>query len=231
MKPFTYVGNSLVDLEVVEDQNGVRYYLTPIEKKKYPSITTVLGTEAKVGIEKWKKRVGKAEAERVLKYATTLGTNIHSLTENYLLNKTEEQQRLLTEATIHERMMFGSFSTYLNNIDNIVALEAPLYSNIMKVAGRTDCIAEYEGKLSIIDFKTSKNLKEEYYINNYYMQGTAYSLMYQELTKTRIEDVVILMVNYDCSVSVYKKNRKEFIKPLVTLLREALPKLGVTCEI
>lgn len=229
VKQFNYIGNTLQDIQVKES-DGVRFYETP-SGLLYPSVTTVLGYETKDGIEKWRKRVGKEEADKITAYAANLGTHIHSFTEHYLKNLDPWFLLAESDLSLHEKMMWNSFKPTLNRIDNIIALEAPLYSNLLKLAGRTDCIAEYEGNLSIIDFKTSRSLKEEYWIENYFMQGAAYSIMYEELTGTRINDVVILIVNYDCSISVYKKKRKTYVKPLITLLRRVLPNFGVQCEI
>jgi len=226
---FNYIGNTLEPLETIEVA-GARYYVTPA-KKKYPSVTTVLGYEEKDGITKWKKRVGSVEAKRVLDYASELGTAVHKLTEYYLLNQEQKREELFYSSSQHARVMFNSFTTNLDKINNIVALEAPLYSNLLKLAGRTDCIAEYKNVPAIIDFKTSKNMKEEWWIENYFMQGTAYSLMYQELTKKKIEDIVILMVNYDCSLNVYHKKRDKYIKPLLTLIKRVLPNFGENLEL
>jgi genome maintenance exonuclease 1 len=122
-------------------------------------------------------------------------------------------------------MMFGAIQRNLTKIDNIHALEAPLYSHTLRLAGRTDCIAEYDGKLSIIDFKTSKKEKKLEWIENYFIQGTIYSLMYEELTGLKAKNVVIILVTYDCEPFVWVQKRRDYFPQVQKLTTEVVPKL------
>jgi genome maintenance exonuclease 1 len=218
----TIIGNSLVDLPT-EDIDGRRYYVTP-EGIRYPSVTTALSEYSdKTFLQKWKDRIGEEEANKITQYACDVGTAVHSLIENYLFNKKTKPEP--SPFAIHRDMMFGAIQRNLTKIDNIHALEAPLYSHTLRLAGRTDCIAEYDGKLSIIDFKTSKKEKKLEWIENYFIQGTIYSLMYEELTGLKAKNVVIILVTYDCEPFVWVQKRRDYFPQVQKLTTEVVPKL------
>jgi len=201
-------------MAVTEEGVG-RIYLTP-SGEKYPSVTTVLGLLSKDSIAEWRKRVGDEEANRISKKATSLGTDIHKIVEDYLNNKED----YIEKYGPFEKMVFSSFQECLNKIDNILCQESTLYSDVLKVAGRVDCIAEYEGQLSIIDFKTANKAKEEEHILGYFMQLTMYSLMLEEMTGIRIPNIVILMVTTSAEVLVFKKKRTDYYKQVKDLINE-----------
>ena len=168
--------------------DGVRYYISP-DGTPYPSVTTVLAAHGREGIEEWKKRVGEKEAARVSKRATDRGTAVHSCIEKYLLNEEVNHADMMPTT----KTLFVQLKPELNMINNVVCLETAMYSKVLQLAGTVDCIAEFDGKLSVIDFKTSSRLKKKVDIESYFMQCCAYAIMYEELTGVRIDQGVILI--------------------------------------
>ena len=165
--------------------DGTRVYETP-SGRAYPSVTTVTGLHSAKGIMEWRKRVGEAEANRISGRASARGTRIHNYCESYLLGES-------TEPDMFDAEMFNSIKPLLDQIDNIHALEDPLYSDHLQVAGTVDCIAEFQGKLSVIDFKTSSKPKDRDDIHNYFMQTSAYAVAFEERTGIPIGRLVIIM--------------------------------------
>lgn len=163
----------------------VRLYQTP-SGKSYPSVTSVTGLHTAKGIAEWRRRVGAEEANRISSKASARGTRIHQYCEDYLRGK-------IFEADMFDLEMFNSIKFLLDSIDNIHALETPLYSDHLQVAGTVDCIAEFQGKLSVIDFKTSSKPKDRDDIYNYFMQCAAYSVAFEERTGIPIGRLVIIM--------------------------------------
>lgn len=196
---------------------GTRIYVTP-EGKHYPSITTVLGSFIKEGIERWKAAVGEQEASRVLHHAGTRGTALHLIAEKYLNNEAD----IFEPNTMpHVKALWRSIKPVIDaNVGNVVLLEAPLYSDIFGVAGRVDCIAEYEGTLSVIDFKTSRQRKTKDYISNYFMQAAFYAAAFYERTNIPITQSVILMVvDDDPNPIVFKENTYKWLKDLKKVIK------------
>ena len=194
-----------------ESINGKRYYVTP-NGEKYPSITTVLNDRGKEGIRKWRASVGFDVANQIMRAAAKRGTAVHTLIENYLNNEELTKQEVLPLA------LFTLMKSELDNVDNIVLQEAALYSDEYQIAGRVDCIAEYNGKLSVIDFKTSTKEKKEEWCENYFIQCSAYCEMYEERFGNPIDQVVILMVTEDGAVQRFVKDKKDYLP----LLKEAI---------
>jgi genome maintenance exonuclease 1 len=220
---FKHVGCDIdYDLET-ETINGKRFYKTP-EGLLYPSVTTITSQHGKDKIIEWRKRVGEEEANRISTRASNRGTKVHKICENYLNN--EEDYARTNPAHIHKTMpdtiaMFKSLQPLLDeHVNNIHALEIPLYSHHLKVAGRVDCIAEYDGKLSIIDFKTSGKLKEESWIKGYFMQCSAYAVMYEERTGIPVSQIVIMIAVDSEYPQVFIKKRNDYIKDFISY-REA----------
>ncbi len=217
MKTFNHVDlskfNPKLTLPDVTTQTiqGKRFYVTP-EGNKYPSITTVLSGKGNEGIIKWRESVGNDVANQIMRSAAKRGTAVHQLVEDYLNNDELSKQDVLPVA------LFTLLKPELDKINNIVMQEGGLYSDNWGVAGRVDCIAEYEGKLSVIDFKTSTKEKKEEWIENYFIQGSAYCEMYEERFSGKIDQVVILIVTEDGGVQVFKKDKK----PFLPLLKEAI---------
>ena len=182
-----------------------RYYLSA-EGKRYYSVTTVTGFKKRDVIEEWRKRVGEAEADRISEIAATRGTAVHNTIEKYLRNELSEQ--VTNFATI------AKYYSELDKIDNIQMIETRMCSNIMGLAGTVDCIAEFDGVLSVIDFKTSKRRKEEFEIGHYFQQATAYTVMYKELTGKNIDQVVIIIGSDDGKCVSFVRDPKCYVKRL-----------------
>ena len=180
-----FIHHNLPRAEKVSSDTGRRVYITP-EGNKYPSVTSVTSMMRHDSIEKWKLRVGPEEAERVSRRATARGNRIHTLCEKYLLGESYD-------VDFFDKELFSSIEYWLQDIDNIHCLETPLYSNHLKVAGTVDCIAEFQGKLSVIDFKTASNAKDRDDIHNYFIQTSAYSVAFEEMTGIPITRLVIIM--------------------------------------
>ena len=196
--------------------DGVRLYETP-EGNKYPSITTILSVRNKSGLVEWRKRVGEEVANYVSGKAAARGTKVHHMCEDFLNNmaikfpsKWEKHKKDFLPYCLFIQLKEQA----LRNIDNIHALEAGLYSDKYKVAGRVDCIAEYNGVLSIIDFKTATKERNDGWNENYYIQCSAYAEMYEERTGTEIEQIVILCVTEDGTVQKFVKEKYDYLNDL-----------------
>lgn len=190
--------------------DGKRYYVTP-DGKKLPSVTTVVGAQKKQAIMEWRRRVGEEVANKISKQATSRGTNVHTLCEHYLNNEPKPPSVVMPDA----KEMFISLKPLLDKINNIHYQEVGLWSTQLGLAGRVDCIGEYEGVLSVIDFKTSKKLKDIKDIQDYFWQTTAYALMYEELIGQPINDLVIIMAVQDSGPVVFKQKTQDHIEGLV----------------
>ena len=206
---FTYCTPKLLeDLKSETHKDGKRYYTTP-DGFRLPSVTTVLGAMKKEAIMAWRAKVGEEVANAISKKATSRGTNVHSMCEEYLNN--EKLGVYMPDA--YE--MFLSIKPYLNKINNIHYQEQSLWSTQLGMAGREDCIAEYEGELSVIDFKTSRKIKSHEDIEDYFWQTTAYALMYEELIGQPIHDLVIIMAVEDNKPLIFKQKTEDHIEGLV----------------
>ena len=213
-----------VDLPPVKARNsdGVRLYETP-EGNKYTSITTVLSIRNKKGLHEWRKRVGYDVANYVARTAASRGTKVHHMCEDYLNNvhvswpeKWKEHEKHFLPYCLFNQLKEQA----LCNINGIYAQEAGLYSDKYKVAGRVDCIAEYRGVPSIIDFKTSSKERNDDWNVNYYIQGSAYAEMFGERTGIEISQVVILVVTEDGTVQEFIKDKHNYLDALVESVAE-----------
>ena len=155
----------------------------------YPSVTTVIGEKKKKSIMEWRRKVGEDEANAISKRATTRGNKCHKLAEDYLSNKPLDRYR----DDVLSLGLFHQIRPYIDKINNIHALEESLYSHTLKLAGRVDCIAEYDNELAIIDFKTSTKFKREEWVQDYFSQETAYAIMFQELTGVKVKQLVTII--------------------------------------
>ena len=214
MKRFDHVRlNKLLPEITTENINGKRFYVTP-EGNKYPSITTVLSGRNKEGIVRWRESVGNDVANQIMRSAAKRGTAVHNLVENYLNNEELSKQDVLPVA------LFTLLKPELDNINNIRIQEGGLYSDKYGVAGRVDCVAEYKGKISVIDFKTSTKEKKEEWVENYFIQGSAYCEMYEERFLQSIEQVVILIVTEDGAVQTFIKDKKNYLPLLESAIKD-----------
>jgi genome maintenance exonuclease 1 len=202
----------LPDLVSQTAPDGKRFYTLP-NGVKLPSVTTVLGAQKKQAIMEWRKRVGEAEANRISKIATSRGTNVHSLCEYYLNNETNLNKKENVKPDAFE--MFLSLKPLLNRINNIHYQEQALWSEKLGMAGRVDCIAEFDGELSVIDFKTSKRPKTPAQIEDYYWQTSAYALMYEDMIGVPINNTVIIMAVEDSEPLLFKQKTADHIDGLV----------------
>ena len=197
-------------MDAVTTDEGRKYH-TP-EGIDLPSITTVLSILSRDSIAKWRKRVGEVEANKISTRAANRGTAVHTVCEKYLDN----------DADYLDGVMPNNIETFQKirpildeNVNNIHAQEAPLYSTYLGVAGRVDCVAEWQGKLSIIDFKTSRKERNDDWNESYYIQASAYAEMFEERTGIEINQIVILVVTEDGIVQEFVKTKGEYIPKLI----------------
>ena len=213
---FNHVDVTLPKLDR-ETIDGIRYYKVPDDDAllKLVSITSITSHFNKEIFVKWRKRVGDVEADRITKLATSRGTDMHTLTEYFLKN-----QDLPTDILPISDFLFKIAKAELNRINNIHALEGSLYSKQLGIAGTVDCIAEYNGELAIIDFKTSKKPKPREWIDHYFVQCMAYACMLYEVTGIMVKKLVIIMACENGECVVYEEYDKgKYIKLLSKYIR------------
>ena len=213
---FKHIDIELPQLER-ETIDGVRYYKVPDDEEllRLVSITSVTSHFNKEIFVNWRKKVGNEEAERITKAATSRGTDMHTLVEDYLHN------RNLSDVQPISDFLFKIAKTDLNRINNIYALEGSLYSKQLGIAGTVDCIAEYDGELAIIDFKTSKKPKPREWIEHYFVQCMAYGCMLYELTGLSVKKLVIIMACENGECVVYEeRDKSKYIKLLGKYIRK-----------
>ena len=203
------------DLDSVQE-DGKRFYLTP-SGKKYPSMTTVLQLMTAEGIAKWRARVGDDVANKISAQASRRGTLMHKLCEEYVNNEEIDTESLMP-------LDLQNFNALKEQMDKhfgkVYGQEIALYSDFLEMAGRVDCIAEYKGKLSIIDYKTSKKVKKRSNIKNYFMQAAGYAVMFEEIFKKPINNLVILMSVDHEGVVEFVEKRDDHIHDLIELRKK-----------
>jgi hypothetical protein len=196
--------------------NRKRFYLTP-EGGIFPSITTVLSVRKREGLSEWRKRVGDDVANYISRTAANRGTKVHQMVEDFLNNQEVEKDN----RAFLPFCLFQQLKPHLEaNINNIYAQECGLWSDKYQVAGRVDCIAEYNGVPSIIDFKTSRSERSDDWNLDYYIQASAYAEMFEERTGTPIEQIVILVVTEDGQVQEFIKKKHEYLPLLVETIEQ-----------
>ena len=183
--------------------DGARLYETP-SGRAYPSITTVTGLLKRQAIQEWRERVGAEEANKISGRASSRGTRVHSLCEDYLSN-------LEVTPNYLDHELWQGITPLLDRINNIHALETKLYSDHLEVAGTVDCIAEFDGKLSVIDFKTSSRVKSHDDIHDYYMQCSAYAVAFEERTNLPVSQLLIVMAVDDHDPLLFFEKRDNWI--------------------
>lgn len=193
-----------------------RKYFTP-EGNSYPSITTVLSILNKEHIKAWRERVGEAEANKISTQAGVRGTAVHKLAEDYLNNEADWNKGAMPS----NLFSFNQIKPILdNNVNNIYKQEAFLYSDKLETAGQVDCIAEYEGKLSIIDFKTSRKPKKLEWITNYFIQTAFYAAAFYERTGIAIKQGVIIITVDGSEPQVFKVNTFDYLPHFVSVRKK-----------
>jgi len=208
MKKFNHYDSSLLDLKT-ENVDGKRHYVTP-DGNKYISITTLLSNLSKAGIQKWRNRVGAEEANRISTKASRQGTGVHSICESYIKN----EDGFLDGRMPNEVEMFQSIESLLDCIDDVHCVEGALYSDELKLAGRTDLIAEFDNQLAVIDYKTSRKIKTWEMCHSYFMQGAFYAMAYEERTGIPINNIVIIMAVENEKPLLFRETKDRWIEPL-----------------
>jgi genome maintenance exonuclease 1 len=190
------------------EESGLRFYKKP-DGRSYPSVTTVVGDAGKKTIMEWRKRVGEEEANRISAKATRRGTKVHTLCEYYIKNELHKLEERTNEPDVHT---FCSIKPIIDKyIDDVVCQETFLYSDYLEVAGTVDCVANFNGVRSIIDFKTSRKAKRKDWIKNYFMQTSAYAVMYEERTGVPISRLVVLIAVDDDHPQIFVEKRDDHI--------------------
>ena len=197
-----------IELETVND-NG-RKYVTP--EGRFSSITTILGYRDRYKWAKWRKQIGEEEANRITRHATTRGTKVHGLAEDYLNNVEIDTKGEMP----HHVQSFNVIKKVCDeHIGKVYAQEVPLYSIDLKTAGRVDCVGMFRGKKHIIDFKTSSKPKKWEWIHNYFMQGSAYSVMWEEMTGIAIPYIAIIIAVASDSPQIFIEKRNDWIDKFI----------------
>jgi len=210
---FRHVKLSELDFELEsETTEKGRVYKVP-GGNLYPSITTVLSSYNKKAIYEWRQRVGEEEANRISRQASGRGTKLHNTVEKYLLNEMTGMKIQTMMPDIKE--MFLDIRKHIDeNIGDIYGIEQPLYSHKLKLAGRCDCIAEWNNQLAIVDWKTASKPKEKEHIQNYFMQATAYAEMFEERTGRPIDTIVVAIAVQSEAAQLFVENKSKYIAPL-----------------
>lgn len=204
------------DLVTESSERSGRVYCTP-DGSRYPSITTVLSILSEDTIREWRQRVGAEEANRVSRIASSRGTQVHNIIERYLRN----EEDYLTGASLVAQANFKSIKPIIEErIGDIWAIEAPLYSDHLGIAGRCDCIAEWDGVLSIIDWKTSGRIKSKDDIHSYFIQKSAYAIMFEERTGKPIVNLVTAMTVDNEEPLIFKEHRDNWAPKLIETIGE-----------
>ena len=193
---------------------GKRFYKIDSIEKLFISITTITSFITAPKFASWRKKVGEEEANKITAKATSRGTDMHTLTEHYLKNEDLPSVQPISE------LLFKISKPTLDRIDNIYCLESGLYSDVLGIAGTVDCIAEFDGELAVIDFKTSSKPKKREWIDHYFVQCAAYACMFYELTNMPVKKFVILMACEDGECVVYEEyDKKKYIGMLSRYIR------------
>ena len=213
---FNHVNVGELPTVTTETIDRKRFYVTP-EGNKYPSITTVLGVRKNKELFEWRQKVGEEVAGYIARTAAQKGTKVHHMCEDYLNNDFDEEKH---KKNFFPYCLFTQLKSVLKNVDNIHFQEAGLYSDKYGIAGRVDCIAEYNGKLSIIDFKTSRKFKKREWIKSYFMQTAGYAVMFEERTGIPVSQLVILMAVDGDQPLVFVEKRDDHIHDLIEVINE-----------
>ena len=212
-KKFNFIDLDKSKLPVTKGKkvDGFRFY--DIDGKAYPSVTSVLGIKKKAELQGWREKIGEDVANWEMRRCANRGKSLHTLVEQYMKNETPSIRDVLPLG------LFKLMKPYLDQINNIRLVEEIMYSKNLTLAGQVDCVAEYNGKLSVIDFKTANKERIEEWVENYFLQCTAYSIMYNETFNEPIEQIVILMAAEDGSMKAFVKEPKDYEEELQNAIR------------
>lgn len=202
-----FVHKPLPRLEIPRvEENGKRYYVTP-NGDRYRSVTTILSQLSKQGIEEWRARIGEEEATKITTKAATRGTKLHTMMEDYVANDEDFALNKMPTTT----SLFLDIQPYVDkNVDEVYGIEYPLFSDRLRAAGTSDLICKYDGHVTILDYKTSSKRKRESWIENYFVQSTAYAMMVKERYDLDVKQIVILIAVADDLPQVFVKDPNEF---------------------
>ena len=219
MQLFTHVTHESVKRPFVEmlPRTDGHYYKTE-SGSIYPSITTVIKLFTKSGIDIWRNKIGWENADRISKESTDVGTKLHEFIEIFLNNSAKTPSFDESQYIISPVKLFNAVKHALADINNIHATEMKLYSDTLGLAGTVDCVAEYEGVLSIIDFKNSRKPKTKSRVKNYAIQTAAYATMWRECIGHDIKQGVVIIANWDMTVSIFKFKIDDYMKDLWQML-------------
>ena len=222
-KTFRHIDKVIVEkVEQINTDSG-RFYKTPTGNR-YPSVTTVVGLMNKDAIMEWRRRVGAEEANKISSKAASRGTRVHKICEEYINNEDVYNKKY----SIIDLESFSRLRKVIDEkIDNVHLQEVKLYSDYLKMAGTVDCVAEYEGKLSIIDFKTAMKPKEKSYITNYFCQASAYAIMYEERTGIPVAQTVVMISVDDEEPQIFVEKRDTYVDKLMEVRKQYTDKYGV----
>ena len=195
---------------------GGRVYTDPTGNT-YPSITTVLSILSREAIQAWRARVGEEEANKVSRVASSRGTEVHNLLERYVNNDPNFAEGVMPNIL---QSFYDVKDVLDNNLQKVYAQEAPLYSEHLGLAGRVDCVGVWDGKNSIIDYKTSRKLKKKEWISGYFMQCAAYAVMWEERTGMPITQLVVMIAVDNELPQVFIEHRDNWIKPLFEVIEQ-----------
>jgi len=221
---FTHVDHGFVLQELTADTSDKgRFYTTP-SGAVLPSVTTVLSMQDKSGLDDWIKRVGEDEAKRITLQAGRRGTAVHDLAEKYVNNDVNWKRGAMPA----NLFTFNTVKTVLDkHLDNIWTQEAALYSERLSVAGRVDCIAEWDGVLSIVDYKTSRRPKQREYVEGYFIQESVYAACFFEMTRVPIKQIVTVIAVDDSEPQVFVEKAMDHLHKFVVLRQRFKEKFGI----
>ena len=212
MKTFDHITSHL-EMNVLdipcEYHDGKRFYVTP-EGERYKSITSILSNLSKAAIQEWRERVGEKEANKITRQASNRGTRVHSVCESYIQN----QDGYLEGELPNVIEMFRSIEPLLDRIDNVRLVEGALWSDELKVAGRTDLIGDYDDELAVIDYKTSNTRKTWEMCHKFFMQGAFYAHAFEERYNVPVENIIIIMAVENDTPLLYRETKNRWMEPL-----------------
>ena len=195
--------------------DGKRHYQTP-DGQVYPSVTTITSLHGKEGILAWRKRVGEEEANKISNKAATRGTRVHKLCEDYLNNELSFEGAMPNSIALFKQMQ-----PFLDKyIGKVYGIECPLYSHHLRVAGKSDCIAQFDGKNAVVDFKTANKPKQEHWIQNYFMQCAAYAVAFEERTGIPIPRIAIVVAVEGDSPQLFVKKRDDYVDMFISYRKQ-----------
>jgi ATP-dependent exoDNAse (exonuclease V) beta subunit len=193
--------------------DGKRYYVTP-GGECYRSVTTILSQLTKDDIQKWRDRVGEQEANKISSSASRRGTKLHLMMEDYVGNVEDFALNKMPTTT----SLFLDIQPFVDsNLEEVYGIEYPLYSDRLRAAGTSDLICKYAGKPTVLDYKTSSKRKKEEWIENYFIQSTAYALMVKERYDLDIEQIVIMIAVEGDNPQVFVKDPSDYVKKTISI--------------